>query len=168
MGSISTTEVRMGFCGLERAAARCIRMMAEFRLFQAPQIPGNLVHSIDHDSAERYGLEQAVASAGVWAVISAVSGDSFPRSHVMMISAHPDGSVWFSPRPAGKYEQGRLSTDGQDGFSCKPYFPLVRWFDGTVGLSKFEDGKFSVPLVFRATLVAVLRLHRSKDGAFGF
>lgn len=151
----------------------------EFKMFQAPQIPGNFVQSINHDSA---GTVWIGTSGGISRTVNGqfeplALGDLVPRKSIPSIQADPDGTVWFATLSGlGQYEAGRFSIRTvREGLPMNVVGPLIRsreggiWMGTGMGIVTLEDGRVSLPLGNSGPRPMTVRsLHQSRDGAIWF
>ncbi|MDA1277518.1 MAG: response regulator [Verrucomicrobia bacterium] len=151
----------------------------EFKMFQAPQIPGGFVNCIRHDSegAVWVGSETGVSRRVNDMFQSLPVADGLPRRTIYDILADPDGSVWFGTASGlCKYAGGNFSKwTVAEGLPINSVRSLARsrdgvlWIGSEMGLVKFDGGRFTVPLaVPRFNGMDAGCLHQARNGALWF
>jgi signal transduction histidine kinase/ligand-binding sensor domain-containing protein len=151
----------------------------EFKMFQAPQIPGSHVQSIKHEfgGAVWIGTSGGISRGVAGKFEPLPTGNRPPRDYVRDIVADSDGSVWFGTTGGlCKYDGGKLSTwTVADGLPSNNTGSLLRARDGALwigtgsALATFKNETFSVPLSFpEFSALEATRLHQAQDGAIWF
>ncbi|MBM3835855.1 MAG: hypothetical protein FJ403_21840 [Verrucomicrobia bacterium] len=151
----------------------------EFKMFQAPQIPGGFVNCISHDSegAVWVGSGNGVSRRVHDTFQSLPAADGLPRKTIYDILADPDGNVWLGTASGlCKYGGGNFSKwTVAEGLPINSVRSLARsrdgvlWIGSELGLVKFDDGKFTVPWAVRGFNVMESGcLHEARNGALWF